>query len=180
MSKKAIFAQASEPYWIDVAAKLRDEYGWEICYFIGKKQQEKALKLFPRAVFHTKAEFRRNLLPDGCKAVIPSPLDKPLLSSLSEYESIFLKMMDRENYNGSLSYFERISVYHGWSSAARSWDVQVHRILKSCCVSLYVLLYSYLWHEDCSSDAFPWYSVDRMTIRPHIISRFQKALWTFE
>jgi hypothetical protein len=134
MSKKAIFAQASEPYWIDVAAKLRDEYGWEICYFIGKKQQEKALKLFPRAVFHTKAEFRRNLLPDGCKAVIPSPLDKPLLSSLSEYESIFLKMMDRQNYNGSLPYFERISVYHNqimyWKGVLEHFrpDVVVCRI----------------------------------------------------
>ena len=134
MSKKAIFAQASVPYWIDVAAKLRDEYGWEICYFIGKKQREKALKLFPRAVFHTKAEFRRNLLPDGCKALIPSPLDKPLLSSLSEYESIFLKMMDRENYNGSLSYFERISVYHNqimyWKGVLEHFrpDVVVYRI----------------------------------------------------
>ena len=133
MSKKAIFAQATLAYWVDVAAKLRDNYGWEICYFIGSKQREKALQLFPNAVFHTKAEIRKNLVPDGCKAVIASPLDRPLLSSLSDYESIFLKMMDRQNYNGALTYFERISRYHSqimyWKSVLEHFrpDVVVYR-----------------------------------------------------
>jgi hypothetical protein len=112
MSKKAIFAQATLAYWVDVAAKLRDNYGWEICYFIGSKQREKALQLFPNAVFHTKAEIRKNLVPDRCKEIIASPLDKPLLTSLSDYESIFLKMMDRQNYDGLLTYQKRISTYH--------------------------------------------------------------------
>jgi hypothetical protein len=57
MSPKAIFAHAELSNWIDVAAKLRDAYGWEICYFVGKKKQkDKALKLFPHAIFHTSAE----------------------------------------------------------------------------------------------------------------------------
>lgn len=112
MSKKAIFAQATLPYWVDVAAKLCDNYGWEICCFVGRKQQEKALKLFPHAVFHSKSALRGKRVPNGCEAVTPSPLDKRLLSALSDYESIFLKMMDRQNYNGALTYFERISTYH--------------------------------------------------------------------
>ena len=78
MSKKAIFAQATLAYWVDVAAKLRDNYGWEICYFIGSKQREKALQLFPNAVFHTKAEIRKNLVPDGSDS---NTLPKPWLSS---------------------------------------------------------------------------------------------------
>ena len=73
-------------------------------------------------------------MPDGCKAVMPSPLDKPLLSSLSNYESIFLKMMDRQNYNGSLTYYERISTYHSqimyWKGVLEHFrpDVVVYRI----------------------------------------------------
>jgi hypothetical protein len=56
MSKKAIFAQAFLAYWVDVAAKLQDEHGWDICYLVGKGSlKEKALKLFPEAVFHTEA-----------------------------------------------------------------------------------------------------------------------------
>jgi hypothetical protein len=113
MSKKAIFAQTFLAYWIDVAAKLRDEHGWDICYFVGKESlKEKALKLFPEAVFHTKAAFLKNLVPDECKAVVPSPLDKELLLALSSYESIFIKMMDRYNFDGSLTCQKRLSNYH--------------------------------------------------------------------
>jgi hypothetical protein len=134
MSKKAIFAQTSGEYWVDVAAKLREDNGWEICYFIGRKRLAKALKLFPQAVFHTRAEIRKNQVPDGCEAVRPSPLDKPLLSSLLYYESIFLKMMDRQNYDGSLGYYDRISTYHTqlmyWKGVLEHFkpDVVVYRI----------------------------------------------------
>jgi hypothetical protein len=135
MSKKAIFAQTNRPYWVDVAANLRDTYGWDICYFIGSaKQREKALELFPNAVFHSKTEIRRKVVPDGCKEVKPSPLDKPLLSSLSDYESIFLKMMDRQNYSGSLTYYDRISWYHSqimyWKGVLEHFrpDIVVYRI----------------------------------------------------
>jgi hypothetical protein len=134
MPPKAIFAQATLAYWVDVAIKLQEDYGWDICYFIGRNQQEKVLKSFPHAVFHSKAEIRRNLIPNGCEAVMPSPLDKPLLSSLSDHESIFLKMMDRQNYNGALTYFERISWYHSqimyWKSVLEHFrpDVVVYRV----------------------------------------------------
>ena len=134
MSKKAIFAQTNKAYWVDVAAKLRDNYDWEICYFIGSKQREKVLKLFPNAVFHSKAEIRRNIVPDGCKAVKPSPLDKTLLSSLSYFESIFLKLMDRQNYNGLLTYNDRISWYHSqimyWKGVLEHFrpDIVVYRL----------------------------------------------------
>ena len=112
MSKKAIFVQVAMPYWLDVAAKLRDHYNWEICYLIGRKNRERASKLFPDTIYHSKVKIRDNLLPNGCEAIKPAPLDVPLLTSLSYHESIFLKMMDRQNYNGALTYYERISTYH--------------------------------------------------------------------
>jgi hypothetical protein len=134
MPPKAIFAQTTMDYWVEVAAKLRDDYSWDICYFTGRKQQEKLLKLFPQAVFHSKAEIRGNFIPKGCESIVASPLDKPLLSALSNHESIFLKMMDRQNYNGALTYFERISRYHSqimyWKSVLEHFrpDVVVYRI----------------------------------------------------
>ena len=134
MPKKAIFVQVALPYWLDVAAKLRDSYSWEICYLIGRKNRERASKLFPNTVYHSKGEIRDNLVPDGCKAVKLSPLDKPLLTSLSYHESIFLKMMDRQNYNGALTYYERISTYHYqimyWKGVLEHFkpDVVVYRI----------------------------------------------------
>jgi hypothetical protein len=134
MSKKAIFVQVSLPYWLDVAAKLRDNYGWEICYLIGRKSQKRASQLFSDTVYHSKGEIRDNLVPDGCQNVKPPPLDQPLLTSLSYHESIFLKMMDRQNYNGTLSYFDRISAYHSqimyWKGVLEHFmpDVVVYRI----------------------------------------------------
>ena len=134
MSIKAIFVQVALPYWLDVAAKLRDKYDWEICYLIGRKKTERVSKLFPDTVYHSKGEIRDNLAPDGCQPVKLSPLDKPLLSSLSYHESIFLKMMDRQNFNGALTYFERISTYHSqimyWKGVLELFkpDVVVYRI----------------------------------------------------
>ena len=134
MSQKAIFAQTATEYWVEVADKLRRDNGWEICYFIGRKRLAKVAKLFPQAVFHTRAEIRKNQIPDGCEGVMPAPLDKPLLSSLFYYESIFLKMMDRESYDGSLGYHERISTYHTqlmyWKGVLEHFkpDVVVYRI----------------------------------------------------
>jgi hypothetical protein len=134
MSKKAIFAQATLSYWVDVAAKLRDDYGWEICYVVGSKLRDKVSKLFPNTPFHTKDEIRKNLAPEGCEGVMPSPIDKPLLSSLSEYESIFLKMMDRQNYDGSMTYQKRISTYHSqlmyWKGVLEHFrpDIVVFRV----------------------------------------------------
>ena len=112
MSKKVIFAHAGLAFWLDVAAQLRDFYGWEICYLIGGGHKERALELFPDAVFHTHAEAKMNIMPQGCEAVRPSALDKSLITALSSNESIFIKMMDRFNYDGNLSYRERIATYH--------------------------------------------------------------------
>ena len=134
MPPKAIFVQVAMPYWLDVAAKLRDNYSWEICYLMGRKNRERASKIFPNTVYHSKGDIRDNRVPDGCKAVKPSPLDKPLLTSLSYHESIFLKMMDRQNFNGALTYFERISTYHSqimyWKGVLEHFkpDVVVYRI----------------------------------------------------
>jgi hypothetical protein len=135
MSKKAIFAQAEQISWVDVAAKLRDQYGWEICYFIGgKKQSKRAAALYPDAVFHTKDMARSNRWPEVCDQIPSSPLDETLLSALSFYESIYMKMLDRNDVDGSLTYHKRIASYHSqvmhWKGVIEHFkpDVVVYRI----------------------------------------------------
>lgn len=135
MSKKAIFAQAEQIHWVDVAATLRDRYGWEICYFIGgKKQAKRAAALFPDTVFHTKDIARLNQWPEDCDEIPFPPLDAPLLSALSTYESIYMKMLDRNDADGSLTYRKRIVSYHSqviyWKGVLDHFkpDVVVYRI----------------------------------------------------
>ena len=113
MGKKAIFIHAELTFWIEVAAKLHDTYDWDILYFVGRgEHKEKTLTLFPRAIYHTNGDAIKNKAPEGCESFLSTPLDSQLLSALSCHESIFMKMMDRFNYNGSFTYLERIFTYH--------------------------------------------------------------------
>ena len=135
MPKKAIFAQTEQIQWAEVAARLRDRYGWEICYFIGGKKQSKiAASLFPDTIFHTKDLARINRSPKICAHIPTSPVDKTLLSSLSFYESIYIKMLDRDDVDGSLTYHKRIASYHWqlmyWKGVLDYFkpDVVVYRI----------------------------------------------------
>ena len=135
MSKRAIFVHAELPFWIEVAAQLRDSYGWEICYFVGRKEyKEKALKLFPNAVYQTTIEAKKAQRPEECKKFACSPLDGQLLSALASHESVFMKMMDRYNFSGALTYLERLFAYHSqvmyWKGVLDSFrpDVVTFRI----------------------------------------------------
>jgi hypothetical protein len=135
MSKKAIFAQTEQIPWVDVAAELRDQYGWEICYFIGgKKQSKKAAAAFPDTVFHTKDLARSNQCPEVCNPIPSSPLDETLLSKLSYHESIYMKMLDRNDVDGSFTYHNRIASYHHqvmyWKGVLEHFkpDIVVYRI----------------------------------------------------
>jgi hypothetical protein len=135
MPQKAIFAQAEQIPWVDVAARLRDQYGLEICYFIGgKKQSKRAAALFPDTIFHTKNMARSNRCPKVCDQIPSSPLDETLLSALSFHESIYMKMLDRNDVDGSLTYHKRIASYHSqvmhWKGVLEHFkpDVVVYRI----------------------------------------------------
>jgi hypothetical protein len=135
MTTRAIFAQAEQIHWVDVAARLRDHNGWEICYFIGgKKQAKRAAALFPGTIFHTKDIARLNRWPRECNAIALPPLDQPLLAALSSYESIYMKMLDRNDTDSRLTYRKRVASYHSqvihWKGILAHFkpDVVVYRI----------------------------------------------------
>ena len=113
MTIRAIFSHCGLPFWVDVAKYLHDHFDWEICYFIGSKTvQEKARRLFPGTIFHSNHLANRNLFPDMSKPISLASLDKDILIALSPYESIFMKMMDRHDYDGSFTYRKRLSCFH--------------------------------------------------------------------
>ena len=68
--------------------------------------------MLQEAIYHTNGQAIKNQAPEGCEAFLNTPLDSRLLSGLSCHESIFMKMMDRYNFNGSFTYLERIFTYH--------------------------------------------------------------------
>ncbi|MEW5725210.1 MAG: hypothetical protein AB1896_19005, partial [Thermodesulfobacteriota bacterium] len=113
MAVKAFFAHAGLGYWLDVAAYLRDRRQWEICYLQGHESQvPRAAELLPEAVFHTHGRAKKAEPPAGMTALRLAPLDDGLLRSLAFHETIFLKMMDRYDLDGKLTYQKRVFHYH--------------------------------------------------------------------
>ena len=113
MTIRAIFANNGIAVWVDVAAYLRDKYGWEITYFIGPERTKKyALEKFPNAVFHTNAEAKNNSIPEGCTNIKTPPLDYNLISKLASDEPIMLKMLDRNDLYGNLILQKRFLYCH--------------------------------------------------------------------
>ncbi len=113
MGVRAIFANSGIPFWIDVAAYLRDKYSWEILYFIGADSGKSfALSKFPGAVFHKNREAKKNIAPRECADIPRPPLDKDLISALSGHESVILKILNRHDMDGSFSYHKRVFFYH--------------------------------------------------------------------
>ena len=113
MAIKALFAHAGLDYWLDVAGYLRERHGWEICYIQGHESQRgRAARLAPEAVFHGNDRCKQALPPEDYDALRPAALDGELLDRLSFNEAIFLKMMDRYDTDGRMTYQRRMFAYH--------------------------------------------------------------------
>ncbi len=115
MGTRAILTQCTMAFWLDVAASLLDNYGWEIPYIIGdhfNESDKRTMEKFPDMVFHTIGQVLENRIPPECGEIKQGPLDRDLIASMSFHENIFLKMMDRFNFDGGWTYQKRIFFYH--------------------------------------------------------------------
>ena len=110
---KVIFAQSGYKFWIETAKRLESEYGWEIPYLIGSDDMAPvAAGLFPGAIFHPNTLANRHQAPSSAAHINPAALDSDLLTAMAYYETVFLQMMDRHNFDGSFSYAKRLHFYH--------------------------------------------------------------------
>ncbi len=113
MTVKAIFVHCGLPFWVDVAFRLKEQHGWDICYLVGPEYVRQGIKeKFPEAVFHCNKDANKSIFPKECSKLKMPALDKELLNALSANESILLKMLDRLDYDGTLSYQKRAFYYH--------------------------------------------------------------------
>jgi len=112
MSTKAIFAQCTDLVF-QIAVYLKKNHHWNIQYILGYDFIEKDVKdEIPEAVFHPISRLKKGLGALNTEKFTEAPLDKKLVSSLFPYESMLMKMMNRLDYDGKLSYQKRILYYH--------------------------------------------------------------------
>ena len=114
MSKKILYIEFSDPFWIDVAARLHQKYGWQPLYWTGLQDgiAHHVRENFPDVVFQPTLDAVKMVLPPQYSEDDLPPLDKPLLDDLASCELAALKMMDRMEALGSFHYQERVRHYH--------------------------------------------------------------------
>ena len=113
---KVVFTECSEPFWVDVAARLQQEHGWEPCYWTAMPRVRDAVaKHFPDAVFHPTLDAVRAIPASGVEGVAAA-LDAPLLRAMAPYELEALVMMDRMDIGASFLFGERLRHYNRLAS----------------------------------------------------------------
>ncbi len=113
MAIKAIFAECSESFWVDVAVSLKRESDWQPCYWIAMPDLESIVKrAFPEIVFHYTIDAIRGHSPHDCSGLNLATLDQALLQDLAVYESTIFNMLDRMDPGCAFSYQEREGLYH--------------------------------------------------------------------
>jgi hypothetical protein len=177
MSVKVIFAHATNPLWVKVAANLTDIYSWEICYLVGTSITKQDIKKrFPKAVFHLKADAKRGLIPPECSQLELAPLDEKILNSLSTHESIALKMMDRLNIDGTYTYQKRVRLYH---FNLMYWQAVLNHFKPDFVLfgTTSHMVYDYLLYLLCGALGIRTIMFDRTSLPGHIypLERFEEG-----
>jgi hypothetical protein len=153
--KRVIYAACSIPAWVDVAEHLQRDYGWDPVYWIGRSQIRPLVEArFPGVVFHEHGEamWARGLPPPQGSAGIS--LDSSLVDALADVELLTLRMMDRIDYAGLLSFSDRQRLYYDhlriWSSA-----IDDHRIDLVFNPSTPHQIYDFVIQEICRTRGIP-------------------------
>jgi len=109
---RAIFLECGLPFWVDVAARLEQEHGWEIVLWVsGKKMESQVKARFPSAFYYPTLAARLGAhTPEGLRLSAP-PLEKEILDDFAGEASLVIKMMDRLDVEDSFGAEERAALF---------------------------------------------------------------------
>ena len=149
MTTKVIYTGCNKSFWLDVAERLRDDLGWEPCYWISTPRMEPRVKeRFPDIVFHSNLDAMRGIAAPEYKDVPLIALDKPLLDGIAAHEITVLNMMDRMDALGSFDYHSRVHLYH---QILRHWLTIVDEVNPDMVIysNIPVAVYDYVLYLLC-------------------------------
>jgi hypothetical protein len=96
LAVKALFVHGGRDYWLDVARRMQDKYGWEIVGLTGMiSNKESAKAKFPESIYFENQVVRDPDFNPNNYNIKPAAVHTDLLSKMWPYEAIFLKMLDR-------------------------------------------------------------------------------------
>jgi len=175
MQIKAIFSECSMNSWLDIAEHLKQEHGWNLCYWIATSKFERAIKKkFPEVVFHESIDAARGINAHTFADIELIPLDQKLLADFSFCELIVLNMMNRMDPMNIFGYEERIRLYHKY---LRYWITVIDTLKPDVVVAPVVphLMYDYVLYEICKKKGIKTIMFYHTPIEPLIfpIGRFE-------
>ena len=83
MSKKVIYSEFADPFWLDVAERLSAAHSWQPVYWLCISDNEHLVRQrFPDVVYQTTVDAVRGIIPSEYKNLELKTIDQPLLDSL--------------------------------------------------------------------------------------------------
>lgn len=109
---RAIYHLAAGEEWTDVIRTLQGSLHWDpILVFTEDDNRASLTEAFPEALLHDKADAIRGIPPSGRESWSAYPLDGALLEEFAPFESMFMRILDRFDANGSFTYERRVRHY---------------------------------------------------------------------
>lgn len=106
---KTIYTGFSASFWRLVAERLADENDWEPIYWVGVPAMESEVKArFPETIFHSIIDAVRGIPAQEYAGQDLTPLDTEILSIYASSHGAILRMMDRIDTLGSLTFNDRV------------------------------------------------------------------------
>lgn len=161
---RAIFSECSQPFWLDIGTRLRDERGWNIVYWIaGPELGDDKKQRFPNTIFHGTIDAIKGIPENSCKNLPLLPIDKKILDSLALHQSDALIMMDRLDPGDTLTFDERRELYYYhlgyWGAILKEFkpDVVVFPVMPH--VIYNYVLYLLAQHKGITTIMLDWTSI---------------------
>ena len=189
MSKKILYIEFSEPFWIDVASWLHRQYGWQPLYWTGYREtiEQSLRENLPDVTYQTTVDAVKMIVPPQYSEADFPPLDKPILDSLATCELTVLKMMNRMDALGSFSYHERARHYH---RTLRYWIFLLDELQPDIVFFKEIphMVYDYILYELCkvkgietlmfmiSNLRWLWYLMDSIYDESIVMKKYKELL----
>ena len=155
MAKPVFFIECSVPLWLDVAARLQSDMGYEPVYWTGHHAFEVQVReRFPRCCFHANFDAVRGIpFTRHADQILPA-LDATLLDAMAHCERTALQMLQRTDPDESMTYTDRVRLFHRqlryWLGMLETYQPRAVFLPNSP-----HLVYDYVLYELCKRNGIP-------------------------
>ena len=145
----AIYTGVASQYWRRVITKLDDENQWKPIYVVADVNEILGIKnQYPNVKTHPVNDAVRGVSSSDFEQYPLKPIDTAILKKFEACQVVAFRMMDRIDALGSLSYRDRVRLFH---TLLRYWQTVVEELKPDIVVFSVIphMVYDYVLYELC-------------------------------